>query len=152
MQKGHDHIVALLLATGVDPNYAANTKGDPALAQAIPFEPIFRRLLEAGADWTAQASNGATVSALVLATGQIGELQMLLDHDVDLMERIHGAEEPPCTLLQLAVRRGETMLRHLLQQRKWNAQLLPGSIRAELAVHEAASKGHPALVQTLFDL
>lgn len=44
------------------------------------------------------------------------------------------------------------MLGHFLQQGRWDALLLPGLIRAELALDEAASKGHPALVKMLFDL
>lgn len=58
---------------------------------------------------------------------------MLLEHGVDLEQHICRIEEPPCTLLQLAVRGGETMSGHFLQQGRWNAQLLPGLFSAGIS-------------------
>ncbi|PYH95697.1 ankyrin [Aspergillus ellipticus CBS 707.79] len=146
INKGFDPIVALLLGAGVDPNSRTSdeTSGPPALYEAVPFESIFRRLLEAGADPTA----GGVVSR-VLFSGKLAEIEMLLDWELDLSQHIGN-----CSLVSVAIHGGHAILEFLLQQSRWNDCFSPeilGALECENTLSLAVSIGDPDVVHWLLD-
>ncbi|KAL3493382.1 ankyrin repeat-containing domain protein [Aspergillus germanicus] len=107
--NGHEQVVDLLLKAGADPN-GKLPSSDAAMA------PPNRR-----ADLGACIEGGEPTVGLVIASGNIDEIQMLLDSGVDLVQYL----EPNYSLLEFAVRGGKAVLEWLLQQGRWDEVLSP---------------------------
>jgi hypothetical protein len=150
--NGHEQVVDLLLKAGADPNGKLPSSDAaivyPLLPRAIPFESVLSRLLRAGADLGAYIEGGEPTVGQVIASGNINEIQMLLDSGVDLVQYL----EPNYSLLEFAVRGGKTVLEWLLRDGRWDEVLSPqgkSEDEIEKAIDHAVSSGQPELLDLL---
>ncbi|KAL2848322.1 ankyrin repeat-containing domain protein [Aspergillus pseudodeflectus] len=150
-RNGHEKVVDLLLDAGADPSgkLGGRHRGiDPVLPLATPFESIFSRLLQAGADPLLCKKAGKSIAGPVIASGSTSEIQMLLDYGLDIVQDIQGED----SLLLFAVRGGKRVFEWLLQQGRWDDLLSPkGKSEGELeqAINHAVASNQTELLDLL---
>lgn len=110
-QKGHEHIVKLLLDHGADhdDDYCLDRA---SLYEAVEHEDVFRLLVNRGVDLTDtmydEDGEPVTIMSLVIRRGKIALVELLLNNGVEM-------EEPDDNdLLRWAIEGGPAMLRYLL--------------------------------------
>lgn len=141
-QKGHSHVVSLLLEAGADPNYAHPESGISALylASQDGQTAVVQSLLAAGAQQNAIAGDSnATPIAIAASMGHLVVVKLLVDAGADIYGLPDAdAESGGCSsaLLIAVDRRDNEMVNFLVR-----SSAETGAARGETAlVHSVKAK------------
>ena len=143
-KEGHDQIVEILLAQGVDVNAQIDSWSALHYASREGYESVVKMLLDKGAHVSLQTRQENTALLLASKNGHDSVVKLLLENGADIDARNNTGERA----LYHAIRRGNESIVKILLDHKAdvNAQL-----RSKSAIQSASQYGHESMVKLLLD-
>lgn len=147
---GHQQVAECLLDARASPNITIKPAGDPLLTLAVQSEPMFRMLLNRGADSsTLEPRKKLSLLEKVLGCQDVSVLKTLLDSQSDLsINDAHGRSKCPT---QLAAEAGTAMFEYMMDYawHRYGQKPNPQSSNSHRALQTAIDCQHAEVVEIL---